>query len=198
GVAAQRRGFDHTGQRLRDTRAEAAARTAAADALTAAGITVVDRPGWDDKTIKRLADLMYGDEPLTEDNHAACPGHAAYLDNKWIYPDADDHEDSDAYDGEGDGTDRDDVDLDDGEGDDGEGDDGGDPGEHVRPHREWVPVYVCTDFAAHGHTPRWGGHDSGSGRKTTAEMTDDERAAARAERRDVIQSNKDWDSAETV
>ncbi|WP_307961843.1 hypothetical protein [Salinispora arenicola] len=61
-----------------------------------------------------------------------------------------------------------------------------------------MPEYVCIDFAAHGHALRWQGHDSGSGRKTVAEMTDSEREEARAQRRDVIQSNKAWDSAETV
>jgi len=187
-VAAQRGGFDHQAQRLRDARAEAAAKAVAADALAAAGVTVVERPGWDNKTIKRLADLTHDDEPLTEDNHAACPGHAAYLDNKWIYPDEHHDQDGNVDDGDGDDADRDDdLDV-----------DNADVGDRPRPYRAWVPAYVCTDFAARGHTPRWRAHDSGSGRKTTAEMTDDERAAARAERRDVIQSNKDWDSAETV
>lgn len=184
-VAAQRGGFDHQVQRLRDARTEAAAKADAAAALTAAGITVIERPGWDNKQIKRLAELKHGDQPLTEDGHASCPGHAAYLDNEWVYPD-----ESDEPDVTGDADDPWDEVTEPG--------DDQDERERPAPYRAWVPAYVCTDFAAHGHALRWSGHDSGSGRKTTAEMNDDERAEAREQRRDVIQSNKDWDSAQRV
>jgi ParB family transcriptional regulator, chromosome partitioning protein len=183
-VAAQKGGFDHHVQRLRDARAEAVAKAEAADALTAAGITVVERPAWDNKTVKRLRELQHGEEQLTAADHASCPGHAAYLDDEWIYPD----ESDDAEDPWVDDTDEDDTDS----------DGGGNEQERPAPYRAWVPEFVCTDFAAHGHALRWSGHDSGSGRKTVAEMTDTEREQARAQRRDVIQSNKDWDSAETV
>ena len=190
-VAAQRGGFDHLLQQLRDARAEAAAKADAAAALTAAGVTVIERPGWDNKQVKRLTELKHGDERLTEDRHASCPGHAAYLDSEWVYPD--EPEDSADTDEPGATDDADDPwDQGDGSNDD------QDEQERPAPYRAWVPAYVCTDFAAHGHALRWAGHDSGSGRKTAAEMNDDERAEARAQRRDVIQSNKDWDSAETV
>ncbi|MDG4784904.1 ParB N-terminal domain-containing protein [Micromonospora sp. WMMD1102] len=183
-VAAQRGGFDHEAQKLRDARAEAAAKVEAAAALAAAGITLVDRPSWNDEKVKRLSRLKHGEEQLTEDNHASCPGHAAFLDDEWVHPDEDEDED---------------------DGDDPWGDDtpaGADENaerpEPARPYRAWLPEYVCTDFAAHGHALRWQEHDSASGRKTIAEMTDVEREEARAQRRDVIQSNKAWDSAETV
>lgn len=184
-VAAQKGGFDHHVQRLRDARAEAQAKVEAATALTTAGIAVVERPTWGNKQVKRLCELQHDDEQLTADNHASCPGHAACLDNEWIYPDeSDDAEDPWEDD------DQDDSDSPTG--------DAGTQQERPAPYRVWVPEYVCTDFAAHGHALRRGGHDSGGGRNTIAEMTDDEREHARAQRRDVIQSNKDWDSAETV
>ncbi|WP_249715118.1 ParB/RepB/Spo0J family partition protein [Rhizomonospora bruguierae] len=180
-VAAQRGGFDHEAQKLRDARAEAAAKAEAAAALAAAGITVVDQPAWNDEQIRRLSELKHGEEQLTEENHASCPGHAAFLDDEWVYP----NEDNDGDDPWGDDTSA-------------EADEDAEEPEPARPYRAWVPEYVCTDFAAHGHTLRRRGYDSGSGRKTATEMTDAEREEARAQRRDVIQSNKAWDSAETV
>lgn len=184
-VAAQRGGFDHEAQKLRDARAEEAAKAEAAAALAAAGITLVDRPSWNDEKVKRLSELKHGEEQLTEDNHASCPGHAAFLDDEWVHPDEDDADEDDGDDPWGDDTPA-------------EADEDAEEPEPARPYRAWLPEYVCTDFAAHGHALRWRGHDSGSGRKTVAEMTDAEREEARAQRRDVIQSNKAWDSAETV
>ena len=178
-VAAQHGGFDHKAQQLRDARADAAARAEAAQALTAAGVTVGDRPVWDDKTVKRLRELKQGDQPLTEDNHTDCPRHAAFLATDWIYPESDEDPDGDDPDGELSAEDP----------------DGDEDRDRAKPYRAWVPENVCTDCAAHGHTLRFGGHDSGSGRKPVSEPDDDEREAARAARRDVIQSNKDWDSA---
>ena len=60
--------------------------------------------------------------------------------------------------------------------------------------------YVCTDAAAHGHLDRWAASGTGNGpeRKRAADMTDDEREAAKAERRNVIESNKAWKAATTV
>ena len=55
-------------------------------ALVEAGVTVIDRPGYDDKTIKELREIRLvkrnGDpkvNPPTEAEHATCPGHAAYV-----------------------------------------------------------------------------------------------------------------------
>ncbi len=160
-VAAKDGGFDHLAQRLRDQRADAAARAEATAAFTAAaGVTVVDPPPYDPKTsMKRLDQLTADGEVLTPQMHAQCPGHAAWLEEEWV-SNGGDEDDDDSW------------------------------------SRGWVPVYVCTDYQAHGHAPRWGGHDSG--RKTNAEMTAQEREQARAERRDVIDSNKAWDSAEAV
>jgi ParB family chromosome partitioning protein len=65
--------------------------------------------------------------------------------------------------------------------------------------RSWIGArYVCTDPTGHGHRDRWADSDLGTDRKKVAEMDGDERAAARAQRRDVIESNNAWTSAETV
>lgn len=59
----------------------------------------------------------------------------------------------------------------------------------------------CTNPAAHGYSdqnPLYSNGYSGSPRKKAQDMEPAERAAASAERRDVIQSNKAWDSAQTV
>jgi ParB family chromosome partitioning protein len=49
-------------------------------------VTVIDRPGYDNKTIKELREIRIvkkdGDpkvNPPTEKEHASCPGHAAYV-----------------------------------------------------------------------------------------------------------------------
>ncbi|WP_380162661.1 ParB/RepB/Spo0J family partition protein [Kineococcus sp. R86509] len=59
----------------------------------------------------------------------------------------------------------------------------------------------CTNPAAHGYTDQNPLYSNGYGsslRKKAQDMEPAERAAASAERRDVIQSNKAWDSAQTV
>lgn len=159
-VAAQRGQFDHTAQRLRDARAEAAELAEAAAALTAQGITVVDRPAYDDKvtlTVDRLSDSE--GNRITDEEHAECPGHAAYVTAGWEWVEGED-EDSD---------------------------------EQVRTA---TAVYVCTDYKAHGHGDRWA--TSEGSKPKSADMTDEQREQAKAERRDVIDSNKAWASAETV
>jgi len=60
--------------------------------------------------------------------------------------------------------------------------------------RTYQPVYVCTDYPTHGHRPRW----RSTTRTPAAELSDADRAAASAQRRDVIASNKAWASATTV
>ena len=124
-------------------------------------------------------------KPLDSDEHYSCPGHAAYLDKGWRLPTADDEPDT----GETDTGDQDDEEAEDGDTDDGQ----------PRTVYGWMPKFVCTDFAAHAHQDRYAyAGAGGSQKKTAAEMTEQERAAASAARRDVIQSNKDWLSATTV
>lgn len=158
-VAAKGGQFDHTLQRLRDARTEAAETLAFAQTLTDAGVTVVDRPSWDDKSWKPLSRLVDAEgSDLTAESHTTCPGHAAYVSRDWEWPEED--------------------------GSDAEG--------------TWVcrAVFGCTDHESHGHRDRYGVR-GGDGRRV-ADMADDEREAERSERRDVIESNKAWDSAEKV
>jgi ParB family chromosome partitioning protein len=178
-VAAAKTGqFDHVAQRARDARDEAATRAAAVAGLAATGLTLIDRPepGSPAKQIEHLTDDEETREPIGPDAHAACPGHAAYLVQRWIRVD-------------------------------GAAEDPGSEDDEDEPYDEdadshetwgWAPVYVCTDPAAHGHRPRWRGHDDHTARIPAADKTDEQREADRAQRREVITNNKAWKSAETV
>jgi ParB family chromosome partitioning protein len=69
--------FEHTAQRLRDERADLDALTAT---LTEAGVKITGAPSYDEKTITRISRLRDSTgEPITAENHATCPGHAAYI-----------------------------------------------------------------------------------------------------------------------
>lgn len=146
--AAQRGGFEHQLQRLRDDREMAAKRAALLEQLTGKGIAVVDRPPYNHARIKDLQYLLVGKRNATEANHRKCPGHAAFLVETYT---------------------RD---------------------------RNWAVQYACTNYPKHGHTLRHPG--SGGGIQKAEDMTPEEREAAAAERRDVVRSNKLWDSAEKV
>lgn len=71
--------------------------------------------------------------------------------------------------------------------------DGDDPGSF---ELRTTPVYVCTDYAQHGHRYRYA--PTVQAGKTAAGPSEADREAARAERRDVIASNKAWVSAATI
>jgi len=94
----------------------------------------------------------------------------------------------------------------DGEHEDAQENDGTDTDDvHAPPPRPDWGTYLaaralraCTDPKAYGHVDRYHGNNPGDGRKTIAEMSEEEREAARAQRSDVIESNKAWASAETV
>lgn len=166
-VAAERgSGFDHELQRQRDKREDREAIKTFAEQLTADGVTVIERPPHDHKTILRLNHLddAVGNR-ITPETHADCPGHAAYVTREWRWIETDADDDEDATDEQ----------------------------EQVT-----VATYVCTDARAHGHVDRWAGGYGGSAKKKAADMSEPEREAARAERRDVIESNKAWKSAEIV
>jgi ParB family chromosome partitioning protein len=87
-LAAVKRGdsAEHVAQRARDEKARQDAYQQALDAVTDAGVTVIDHPGYDHKTIKPLRDIRLLNkngtakkQAPTPDEHAACPGHAAYV-----------------------------------------------------------------------------------------------------------------------
>ena len=75
--------FAHVAQRLRDDRDEAQAVADLTATLTEAGTPVIDRPSYDDKTIKRLVELatLDGEQrtPLTPETHTECPARAAWI-----------------------------------------------------------------------------------------------------------------------
>lgn len=141
---------EHVAQRIRDDRASAAAKAAATAALIEAGLTVIDRPGYDEKKITQLrwvrahADAT---EALTEQQHAACPGHAAFLDR--IYSTSTStNPNTDEETGE----------------------------ETVQVG--WGPVYVCTDPTINGHTKHDLYGSSSSGR-AAGPMSEQEKAERR-------------------
>ncbi|KQU67370.1 ParB N-terminal domain-containing protein [Phycicoccus sp. Root101] len=63
--------------------------------------------------------------------------------------------------------------------------------------RKAEPHYVCTTWRAAGHVDLWN-HGGASSKPKAGDMSPEQREAARAERRDVVDSNKAWDSAEPV
>lgn len=163
-AAEEGTGFEHELQRQRDRRTERAAIAALAEQLRAEGVTVIEPPAWDDKTVQRLTRLADGKgKQLTAEAHRDCPGHAAYVEYGWQWGASS-----------------------------GNSDDGDERGAYVT-----SATYVCTAAKANGHADRFGS-GGGSDKKKLADMTDKEREGARAQRRDVIESNKAWKSAQTV
>ena len=176
--------FDHVAQRARDARDEAATRAAVVADLAATGLPLIDRPapGSPAKQLDQLTDDEDTRAPIAPEAHTRCPGHAAYLAQRWV-----------RVDGPADGADIEDPDPDD-------RDEEASYDEDADDHEvwTWAPVYLCTDPAAHGHRPRWVGHDGAPARIPAADKTDEQRETDRAARREVITNNKAWKSAETV
>jgi ParB family chromosome partitioning protein len=176
-VAAAKSGtFDHVAQRAEDARSERLAREAAEASLSAQGVRVVRvaEVGSSRGTVRldRLVDAATGD-PLTPEQHRDCPGHAAYVTEQWV----------EAVEAAGDESGEDSGDA----SDDSVGESCG--------GYEWVPVYVCVDFAGHGHRPSW---ESAGPAVKVADLPPAEREERRAERQEVIENNRAWTSAETV
>jgi len=141
---------EHIAQQARDDKARQQAYDEAVTALVEAGVTVIGRPDYDEKVITGLRDIRLlnkdGSAKMkapTVDEHATCPGHAAYV--------------SQGY---------------------------GDP----------HPTYVCTNPKENKHALySWKGTTLPT-QATRGGMTDEQKA----ERRTLIENNKQWDSAETV
>jgi ParB family chromosome partitioning protein len=70
--------FRHVLQRARDDRDEAAQLAALTEQLTASGVPIIERPDYNDRSVKAITDLLAGDGKRIE-SHADCPGNAAYL-----------------------------------------------------------------------------------------------------------------------
>ncbi len=80
------RSTEHVAQRARDARARQRAHCEAVAALTEAGVRVIDRPDYTNKTVTELRDIRLltkagaaKSKAPTEAEHATCPGHAAYV-----------------------------------------------------------------------------------------------------------------------
>jgi ParB family chromosome partitioning protein len=168
-VAAQQGKFEHALQRERDNREERRKIDEFAAALVEKGVKVIDQPAYDDKNVLRIDRVRTDGKPVTVEEHASCPGHAAWVVVRleWLDVDDDDEEEEEDEDA-------------------------------PEPERALVARahFACVDWKSHGHTDGWA---SSSGSKPkAAEMTEEEREKAAAERRDVIDSNKAWKSAEVV
>lgn len=195
-VAARDGRFDHTAQQARDERA----RTARVEAFTAAlreqGLTIVERGTG--TGLRMLVDAER--TPLNAENHAECPGHAAYVDKNYgqIDPATGLPPVISAVPATDDSADDEPDALDDDE-------DGYDDEDDAAPGTTWgeypVALYVCTDPDGNGHQPRYGSSNSSgyaNEKPKRSEMTPEQAEAARAERRDVIASNKAWNSSVEV
>ena len=179
--------FDHFAQRARDDRIQKQMIKEFAESLVDAGVVVIEAPSYTDNSVKRLNELRPAgsEEEFTPDAHAACPGHAAIVSLSWISERQSAATDANGHlsDGDQDDDGYDDEDYD-------------EDGDLVSPqsgHYGPIATYVCTDAGKYGHQPRWGKIT-----RKAADMAPEEREQARADRSDVIQSNKDWRSAETV
>lgn len=82
-AAGARGGFEHTAQRMRDDRDRAQRVREAHDDLTAKGITVLDEAPWGLYYDGRGEAAPLSALGLTDEDHAACPGHAAVVIPGW-------------------------------------------------------------------------------------------------------------------
>lgn len=192
-VAAHEGRFEHTAQRARQDRAAAQAQTDVLAMLAQNGVTVVERPSYEDRSTTGLGNLCPSPEDRSElspTDHAQCPGHVAWLGTEWVtvdetgqiveFPDEPD-EDADA--------------------------EAWETHEEVckrinatsRQTQRPTAVYGCNGWSTHGHHDRYGRGGSGSSSKPKAsEMTETEREQAKQARNLVIENNKAWIAAESV
>lgn len=175
--AAQRGQFDHTLSRLHNDRAVAVAIADMIARVEAAGLTASTEGAHYDSVSAKVEVLRDQDgETITEEEHTRCPGHAMWVATSYSRNRFDTY-----YDEEGeDGDEAPEV-------------------EEVDPWRidagesDVIAVPVCTDWKANGHRHSW--HTSAA---RAAEMSEEEREAARLARRKVIENNKAWDACTPV
>ena len=132
-VAAAKTGqFAHVLERARQDRDDAAQRAQAEADLAATGVRVIDAPGWSGPA-KRLGWAVRDaeDNELTAEQHAACPGHVAWVEQDWVNVAAD----GQVYDDDTlDAMDEDQC-------------------PETETVRRWVPVLGCEDPATHHPRP---------------------------------------------
>ncbi len=170
--------LDHTVQRLRDRRAETEARRTAAAEYAEQGITALDRRPYTHSSAARALDRLATKtgEKATPDNVAA-EHLAVYMEQETTYHLIE----------TGDEINPDDVDFDAETGEDAE--EGYTHPDAVEERTNWTPQFYCLDPAAAGL------HERG---RTESSGEQDDKEAARTERRRVVANNKAWRSAETV
>ena len=190
-VAAASTGqFDHVAQRARDAREGRRRYYEAGADLRAAGVEVIEPPRHDEPA-KRLERLTHDGKTVDVDEHATCPGHAAFLDYRieWHHLDVEDDLDD---------LDEDEQDYDEQEDLDDRDHDEDEPDERAaQPVRVFTTIYVCRNPQKYGHTLRTYGTPATTP-TPAADKSEDQRRAEAAARRDVIESNKAWESATTV
>ncbi|MFI5627542.1 ParB/RepB/Spo0J family partition protein [Nocardioides sp. NPDC051685] len=193
-LAAHEGQFDHTAQRLRDDRITDRLRVQVAAMLDECGITLIEEPGYNDPRISKISDLRVSAEDstrITEEEHATCPGHVAWISNEYGYVDdqgnrvthparptdrdAEDYEERQAaYQAEAD---------------------------RIRAECRRMPiptaVFGCADWRANGHHDQFTASATRSKPKA-ADMSEEQRAEAAAARKLVIDNNKAWAATEPV
>lgn len=212
------RQFPHLAQQLRDSAAVRANRRALADAQRAQGVTVLDaRPDYDAATVVFAHLVTATGEAILEQEQRACPHYAVYIERTWTWVDLATGEAIPelastyahgpcppgwrfaAVPGSAPANDDDEEDDDEPAGPaSGEG--------MVHDDGRWtlrklvhLPVPVCTDPAAHGYRRRTFAQSSyTTERPKMADLDPAAQEAARADRRDVRESNLAWDSAQKV
>lgn len=169
--------FAHTLSRVQQDQREAVATAELVALIEAAGSTAttetVDR--YNDGPCAPVSRLRTKDgEEVTEEGHATCPGHAMGFLVDYGSRFADDDDDDDADDEEAEE----------------------DPWRVNIGNNDLVAVPVCTDWKANGHSHIR--HQPSSTAPRAADMSEEEREAAKLARRRVIENNKAWDACTPV
>ncbi|GGO94381.1 hypothetical protein GCM10011584_35280 [Nocardioides phosphati] len=188
-AAASEGKFAHVAQRARNDRAEQKQRADLIASLTEAGVRVIERDS--DSPAKAVTNLKASKDSdyLTAETHTECPGHVAWLGTGWVRVDTATGEPVD-FPAEPD------------DGDEAAWDAYEQAYEQVRQtsrevHRA-VPVYGCENPTEYGHVDPWVSSQASRAKPKADEMTDEERAEAKAKRALVIENNKAWTAAKTV
>lgn len=197
--AARTGQFDHVAQRMRDDNERARLLDEATAALAETGVTMVDAPSYDDKTVpvERLRNINDGKAVNSADHAANCPGHVVWLTwgRTWV-------------DSEGNIVDPDDYDYSDDHTEEGSEDEYGDqagsegdsaerapdPYEGLTEAKRYLPVPGCSHPAKFGHYD----HYRARPKPKASDLPPEEREAAAVQRKLVIENNKAWESAQTV
>lgn len=177
--AAQRGQFAHTLSRLQTDRIIEAATAEMVIRVEAAGLTATTgHLSWDGPA-DTIGHLRTADgQPITEEEHAGCPGHATRITTEYkrarFYDDDEDEEENEV-----------------------EQETEADPWSIDAGVSNVVALLICTDWKANGHHNPYRSN-TGSTAPRAADMSDAEREAAKIARRRVIENNKAWDAAEPV